>query len=93
MSSNLRLPACWPAPAKLVEWEIGPELLHKLPLAIFSRTPDEPRVGPIVDRMAELRGCRLPRHLVERLRVEHEPVHVEDDCSDFRLHRSDCLSA
>ena len=43
-------------------------------------------VEHVVDREAQRRSGRLPRHAVERLAVEQQAVHVEDDGARIQTH-------
>jgi hypothetical protein len=64
---------------KVVEWEGLAKMLTKNQLRLRIAASDESFVEHIVDRKAERRCRRLPRSAVERLAVEQQAIHIEDD--------------
>src|SRR5690606_5245318 len=64
------------------EGEVLPHLRDEVVLAIFSRPPDEAKVSLIIEFMPQFGQCPLPRRLVQRLGIEHQPVHIETNRID-----------
>ena len=58
------------------------ELLDQFLLAVRRRTTHQLQVRRVVQFVAELRRCLLPRNFVQGLGIEHQSVHVEDHGGD-----------
>jgi hypothetical protein len=68
--------------AKILQREIQTERATQDVFPIHSGPPDQIEIEILGNGTAALNRGSLPGNLIKGFRIQHEPVHIEDDCAD-----------
>jgi hypothetical protein len=76
------MPQLYPALAKPRNGEVLAKAFSECHLTVGSSPADKGQVEPVLKVEPELRSRALPCVLIDKLGIEHQAIHVQDDGSD-----------